>query len=147
VSETIHTNKKHLFLTVEAGFVAVANLVVGIHIVKADGTAGMVTAWKVVPGVSVMYNLEVANDHTFTAGDGQWVVHNDMACGIHSSLPYNRDAFGETPNEFARQTTLARDPECVYCEVSTPSTDADHVPSLIMYHHLKNDGKVENMII
>jgi len=24
----------------------------------------------------VMYNLEVAQDHTFTVGDGQWVVHN-----------------------------------------------------------------------
>ncbi len=48
--------------------------------------AGMVTAWKVVPGVSVMYNLEVANDHTFTVGDGQWVVHN---CGdeIESQFP------------------------------------------------------------
>jgi hypothetical protein len=26
-----------------------------------------------------MYNLEVAQDHTFTVGDGQWVVHN---CGV-----------------------------------------------------------------
>jgi hypothetical protein len=69
----IYTNKE---LAVEAGFVTVANLVVGMHSVKADGTAGMVTAWKVVPGVSVMYNFVVANDHTFTVGDGQWVVHN-----------------------------------------------------------------------
>jgi hypothetical protein len=23
-----------------------------------------------------MYNLEVAQDHTFTVGDGQWIVHN-----------------------------------------------------------------------
>ncbi len=87
VSETIHTNKKHPFLTVEAGFVTVANLVVGMYIVKADGTAGMVTAWKVVPGVSVMYNLEVANDHTFTVGDGQWVVHN---CGGGDSVTVGR---------------------------------------------------------
>ena len=24
----------------------------------------------------MMYDLEVAQDHTFTVGDGQWVVHN-----------------------------------------------------------------------
>ena len=29
--------------------------------------------------VQVMYNLEVAQDHTFVVGDGQWVVHN--VCG------------------------------------------------------------------
>jgi hypothetical protein len=29
--------------------------------------------------MKVMYNLEVAQDHTFTVGIGQWVVHNE--CG------------------------------------------------------------------
>jgi hypothetical protein len=33
----------------------------------------------VVAGTQVMYNLEVARDHTFTVGVGEWVVHND--CG------------------------------------------------------------------
>jgi len=31
---------------------------------------------SVVPGTMTMYNLEVTNDHTFTVGTGQWVVHN-----------------------------------------------------------------------
>jgi len=35
-----------------------------------------VTGWKVVPGTQLMYNLEVAQDHTYTVGTGQWVVHN-----------------------------------------------------------------------
>ena len=43
---------------------------------EANGEAGVITGWKVVPGVKVMYNLEVAQDHTFTVGVGQWVVHN-----------------------------------------------------------------------
>ena len=29
-----------------------------------------------VSGVKVMYNLTIAYDHTFTVGDGEWVVHN-----------------------------------------------------------------------
>ena len=39
---------------------------------------GVVTGWSIVASSKTMYNLEVAQDHTFTVGDGQWVVHN---CG------------------------------------------------------------------
>ena len=42
----------------------------------ASRRVGVVTGWKVVPGTKTMYNLEVAQDHTFTVGNGQWVVHN-----------------------------------------------------------------------
>jgi hypothetical protein len=66
------------FLTLEQGFLPVGQIVVGMHIVRADGRVGMVTEWRMVPGSAVMYNLEVAQVHTFTVGSGQWVVHN---CG------------------------------------------------------------------
>ncbi len=75
-SEVIHTNKKHPFLTLEHDFLPVAQVKVGMHIERADGTLGTVTAWTLVPGVMMMYNLEVAQDHTFTVGAGQWIVHN-----------------------------------------------------------------------
>ncbi len=75
-SETLHTNKKHPFLTEEQGFLPVGQLKLGMHILEADGRYGVVTSWKVVPGVQVMYNLEVEQDHTYTVGSGQWVVHN-----------------------------------------------------------------------
>jgi hypothetical protein len=75
-SEVIHTNQKHPFLTIEDGFVPVRDLKLGMHLLRADGRVGVVTGWKVVPGASVMYNLEVAQDHTYTVGVGQWVVHN-----------------------------------------------------------------------
>ena len=78
-SETIHTNKKHPFLTVEKGFVTVGQLRVGMHVVRAGGGVGAITGWKLVLGVMTMYNLEVAQDHTFTVGVGEWVVHN---CGL-----------------------------------------------------------------
>ena len=77
-SETIHTNKKHPFLTKEKGFLPVSQITLGMHILRADGTYGVVTGWRVVPGTKVMYNLEVAQDHTFTVGVDRWVVHN---CG------------------------------------------------------------------
>lgn len=51
----------------------------GMHVLRADGLWGMVTGWKVVPGTKVMYNLEVAQDHTFTVGADEWVVHNMCA--------------------------------------------------------------------
>jgi len=75
-SETVHTNKKHPFFTEEKGFLPVAQLKLGMHILRADGRIGIVTGWKVVPGSSLMYNLDVADDHTFTVGSGEWVVHN-----------------------------------------------------------------------
>jgi len=75
-SEVVHTNQKHPFLTIEQGFLPVGKIKLGMHLLRADGHVGVVTGWKVVPGTQVMYNLEVAQDHTFTVGAGQWVVHN-----------------------------------------------------------------------
>ncbi|MEO6889658.1 MAG: hypothetical protein ABI456_10220, partial [Ktedonobacteraceae bacterium] len=85
--EVVHTNQKHPFLTIEKGFLPVGQIVLGMHVRRADGKIGVITGWKVVPGVKTMYNLEVAQDHTFTVGDGQWVVHNSgPSCGItHTS--------------------------------------------------------------
>ncbi len=74
--ETLHTNQKHPFFTLERGFTAVGQLKQGMHILRADGRVGIITGWVRVPGTRIMYNLEVAHDHTFTVGTGQWVVHN-----------------------------------------------------------------------
>jgi RHS repeat-associated protein len=83
VSETIHTNKKHPFFTEEYGFLPVAQLKLGMHILQADGHDGVVTGWRIVSGSKMMYNLTVLQDHTFVVGMGQWVVHNDggSQCG------------------------------------------------------------------
>src|SRR5712692_7147639 len=75
-SEVIHTNQKHPFFTMEHGFLPVGRIKLGMHLLRGDGRVGVVTGWKVVPGTKVMYNLEVAQDHTYTVGAGQWVVHN-----------------------------------------------------------------------
>ena len=81
-NEVVHINKKHPFLTVEQGFLPVVSVKVGMHIERADGRVGIVIVWKLVPDVTMMYNLEVAQDHTFTVDDGQWIVHN---CAVGDS--------------------------------------------------------------
>jgi RHS repeat-associated protein len=99
VSEVIHTNKKHPFLTVEKGFLPVGQIKLGMHVVEADGQAGVISGWKVVPGVKVMYNLEVAQDHTFVVGVGMWVVHN---CANPEAGSWLRES---SLNDAPRQTT------------------------------------------
>jgi len=83
-SEVIHTNQKHPFFTMEHGFLPVGQIKLGMHLLRADGSVGVVIGWKVVPGTKVMYNLEVAQDHTFTVGAGQWVVHNCASGPVNS---------------------------------------------------------------
>jgi len=75
-NEVVHTTSEHPFFATEQGFVPAGKVHVGLHVLRADGSMGVITGWKVAPGTQVMYNLEVANDHTFTVGVGQWVVHN-----------------------------------------------------------------------
>ncbi len=104
MSETIHTNKEHPFLTKEKGFLPVSQIKLGMHVLRADGTYGVVTGWKVMPGTQVMYNLEVAQDHTFTVGDGQWVVHNTCRPGPDRS----RNQVSKIVRSLARMTDLAR---------------------------------------
>jgi hypothetical protein len=102
-SEVIHTNKKHPFFTQEKGFVPVGQLKLGMHVLRADGTYGMITGWKIVPGVKTMYNLEVAQDHTFVVGTGAWVVHNCDPGLLQNSEA--RSAAKATANSFADHMT------------------------------------------
>ena len=60
---------------------AAGKVKLGMHVLQVDGSVGVITGWKIVPGTQVMYNLEVAQDHTFTVGVGQWVVHNECSPG------------------------------------------------------------------
>jgi len=59
----------------------VAQLKLGMHVLRADGRYGVITGYRVVPGSAVMYNLEVEQDHTFVVGSGEWVVHNSCQPG------------------------------------------------------------------
>ncbi len=104
-SEVIHTNQKHPFFTLEQGFLRVSQITLGMHLLRADGRFGVVTSWKMVPGSQTMYNLEVARDHTFTVGDGQWVVHNSGGdCGDITPLePTPTGSFTKMDKSYLKQ--------------------------------------------
>ena len=84
-SEVLHTNEKHPFLTKEHGFLPVSQLKPGMHVREADGRYGTVVKLVVVPGAMWMYNLTVAQDHTYTVGVGQWIVHNCNRAKLRAS--------------------------------------------------------------
>lgn len=48
----------------------------GMHVRQADGSYGVVAKLVVVPGAMWMYNLTIAQDHTYVVGLEQWIVHN-----------------------------------------------------------------------
>ena len=105
-SEVVHTNKQHPFFTTEKGFLPVGQIKVGMHIQRADGRIGIVTKWQLVPGMQTMYNLEVAQDHTFTVGDGEWIVHNCTPSAFDSAM---REAYAsmDVHNQLAAKAGLA----------------------------------------
>ncbi|MEM7348287.1 MAG: polymorphic toxin-type HINT domain-containing protein, partial [Chloroflexota bacterium] len=62
----------------QRGWTNAGELKVGDLIWQADGSTGAVESVEVVALEQWMYNLTVADAHTFFVGHGQWLVHN---CG------------------------------------------------------------------
>jgi hypothetical protein len=52
---------------------------VGESVRRADGSTAMVVSVRSVPGAANMWDLTVANVHTFAVGNGAFVAHN---CGL-----------------------------------------------------------------
>ena len=89
--ETLETTAEHPFYEMEgAPWLAVGalqgrwtdaiDLQAGDLVWQADGTTGVVQAVEVVARQQRMYNLTVAEAHTFFVGDGEWLVHNAGPC-------------------------------------------------------------------
>jgi RHS repeat-associated protein len=87
--ETLHTTYTHPFLTLELGWVQAGQLKAGMHVIRADGTTGVVESVVVVPGAGTMYNLEVSNLHTYEVGAERWVVHNKCTNADRAKLRRN----------------------------------------------------------
>jgi RHS repeat-associated protein len=90
--ETLETTAEHPFYELEA----VPGLAVGQYhprwtdanelkagdlVWQADGTTGAVQSIAIVAREQRMYNLTVAEAHTFFVGEQQWLVHNAGPCG------------------------------------------------------------------
>jgi hypothetical protein len=129
----IHTNQKHPFFTIEHGFLPVGQIKLGMHLLRADGRVGVVSGWKVVPGTKTMYNLEVAQDHTFTVGAGQWVVHNSGGeCGDPSGPSDLRGQLRKSGAKFTEEnvvgiTRTAEDSSLVWLETGDSSAGLTHI--------------------
>lgn len=95
--ETIHTTASHPWLSADCGFVRAGVLRIGEQVVRADGTTATVVGLRVVSGAANMWDLTVANVHTFAVGAGAYVVHN---CGA----TYN-DMAQTRANELGGQVT------------------------------------------
>ena len=68
----------------------------GAHVREANGQYGVVGAVTVVPHPQTMYNLTVAQAHTFFVGNGQWLVHNTCSgLGTNPSLPFKDSALND----------------------------------------------------
>jgi hypothetical protein len=94
--ERVDTTPEHAFYTEERGWVPAKDLQVGMHVLRLDGTAGVVQSVLLVEQPERMYNLSVAEAHTFFVGDQQWLVHNvnckalaNTAAYVHKQLPRN----------------------------------------------------------
>ena len=90
--ETLTTTPEHPFFTQEEGWVAAGVLQVGHHIKKANGDYGAVEAVKIEQRPQTMYNLTVAQAHTFFVGHEQWLVHNTCRVEQDGNLHITRNS-------------------------------------------------------
>ncbi len=74
--EELTTTPEHPFLKADGQWTPAGQLEVGNAISRADGEDGTVKAVEFAATPQVMYNMTVADAHTYTVGDGEWVVHN-----------------------------------------------------------------------
>ena len=74
--ETLDTTPEHPFYTLLRGWVAATALRVGDQVQREDGSYGAVEAVRLDPTPRRMYNLTVAEAHTFFVGEQHWLVHN-----------------------------------------------------------------------
>ena len=74
--EEIETTAWHPFYTAEGEWDMAGDLETGDRILALDGSYGTVKALTIVKQSQAMYDLTVAEAHTFAVGAGEWVVHN-----------------------------------------------------------------------
>ena len=89
--ELVETTPEHPFFIEGEGWVPAGELLLGDS-VRSTGGKGTIEAVVTVAQPQVMYNLTVAEAHTFFVGDGQWLVHNQCwQVGRHGDMPSPRN--------------------------------------------------------
>jgi RHS repeat-associated protein len=83
-AETLTTTAEHPFYVEGHGWLPAEALRAGLRVRRSDGGFGLVRALALERQPQRMYNLTVAQAHTFFVGRGQWLVHN-AGCGPHGN--------------------------------------------------------------
>ena len=74
--ELIVTTPEHPFLTAADLWLGAGELEAGDVVYNSAGLTGVVNVVETVEQSQWMYNLTVADAHTFFVGEGRWLVHN-----------------------------------------------------------------------
>ncbi|MFN8522811.1 MAG: polymorphic toxin-type HINT domain-containing protein [Chloroflexota bacterium] len=74
--EAVETTANHPFLTQDGDWRPAGRLRVGDGLRQSAGRIGRVAPVEPRSGSQVMYNLAVAEAHTYFVGAGGWLVHN-----------------------------------------------------------------------
>lgn len=74
--EEIETTPEHPFYVLLRGWVPAEDLHAGDAVRRANGTYGRVDNVRIERRTQRMYNLTIADAHTFFVGEGEWLVHN-----------------------------------------------------------------------
>ena len=75
---------------------------------QIDGDLGTVRKVDVVEQLQLMYNLTVADAHTFVVGDGQWLVHNVCGAAKQAGLPTSGKIRYVPPEGWTKNSPLPR---------------------------------------
>ena len=103
--ETIDTTPEHPFLTTDGTWVMAGELTSGDRVRSATSDVGVVDMVTFVTVHQQMYNLTVADAHTYVVGDGEWVVHN--SCFQGRALANTAKSAHKRLPPHLKQTTVA----------------------------------------
>ena len=128
------TLQEHPFYR-ERGWVEADDPLGGCARVRADGRIGVVQGIEVIKHRQPMYNLTVAQAHTYFVGDGQWLVHN---CPVRN--PFGRRGGPRTRRAYNKQNNTSacvdgRQSPVVRCRAGWPdiaATGGRRFPDLVM---------------
>ncbi len=91
--EVIETTPNHPFYTANGEWIEAGDLQIGAKIRQADGSYGLVESVVFVERTQWMYNLTVAEAHTYFVGVGRWLVHNECGVNFDDFAPSSQTAF------------------------------------------------------
>ncbi len=136
--EVIETTPNHPFYTAKGEWIEAGDLQIGAKIRQADGSYGLVESVVFVERTQWMYNLTVAEAHTYFVGVGRWLVHNctPPRFVIHYTSSQNYDSivggnFKLNPSR-AEGRLVDPAPSGVYFgDADPPMTDFPYIPTTI----------------